>query len=73
MVKSSYMSKKKTIGAIFKEARLKKGLTQVQVAEKAGIHWNTVAKVEREEQKPEYLTIKSIAKVLGIDISTLPD
>ena len=67
------MSKAKTIGAIFKEARLKKGLTQVEVAEKAGIHWNTVAKVEREEQKPEYLTIKRIAKVLGIDISTLPD
>ena len=67
------MSKKKTIGAIFKEARLEKGLTQVEVAEKAGIHWNTVAKVEREEQKPEYHTIKSIAKVLGIDISKLPD
>lgn len=66
------MSKAKTIGAIFKEARLKKGLTQVEVAEKAGIHWNTIAKVEREEQKPEFATIKSIAKVLGVDISTLP-
>jgi DNA-binding XRE family transcriptional regulator len=67
------MSKAKTIGAIFKQARLEKGLTQVEVAKKAGIHWNTVAKIEREEQKPEFATIKSIAKVLGIDISTLPD
>jgi transcriptional regulator with XRE-family HTH domain len=67
------MSKAKTTGAIFKEARLKKGLTQVEVAEKAGIHWNTVAKVEREEQEPEFATIKKISKVLGVDISTLPD
>lgn len=67
------MSKAKTIGAIFKEARLKKGLTQVEVAEKAGLHWNTIAKVEREEQEPEFGTIKKIAKVLGIDISKLPD
>lgn len=67
------MSKSKTIGAIFKEARLKKGLTQVEVAEKAGLHWNTIAKVEREEQEPEFATIKKIAKVLGIDIAKLPD
>jgi transcriptional regulator with XRE-family HTH domain len=67
------MSKAKTIGAIFKEARLKKGLTQVEVAEKAGIHWNTVAKIEREEQKPEFATIKSIAKILNVNIAELPD
>jgi transcriptional regulator with XRE-family HTH domain len=67
------MSKAKTIGAIFKEARLKKGLTQIEVAEKAGLHWNTIAKVEREEQEPEFATIKKMAKVLGIDISKLPD
>lgn len=67
------MSKAKTIGAIFKEARLKKGLTQVEVADKANLHWNTIAKVEREEQEPEFVTIKKIAKVLGIDISKLPD
>lgn len=67
------MSKAKTIGAIFKEARLKKGLTQVEVADKSNLHWNTIAKVEREEQEPEFVTIKKIAKVLGIDISKLPD
>lgn len=67
------MAKAKTIGTIFKEARLKKGLTQVEVAQKANIHWNTVAKIEREEQKPEFVTIKKIARVLQIDISSLPD
>lgn len=67
------MSKAKTTGAIFKEARLKQGLTQVELAKKAGLHWNTVAKIERELQKPEFDTIKRIAKVLKVDISDLPD
>jgi transcriptional regulator with XRE-family HTH domain len=67
------MNRAKTIGSIFKEARLKRGLTQTEVAEKAGLHWNTIAKVEREEQKPEFGTVKRIAKVLNVDISTLPE
>lgn len=66
------MSKAKTPGEIFKEARLKKGWTQVQVAERAGLHWNTVAKIEREQQKPDFSTIKKLARVLNINISTIP-
>lgn len=62
------MSTKKTAGQIFKEARLKKGWTQVELAEKAGIHWNTVAKIERNEQKPEFDTIKGLTKALGLKL-----
>ena len=67
------MGKAKTLGEIFKEARLKKGLTQVEVGKKAGLGQNTYPKIERDEEKPGFGNIKKIAKVLDVDISKLPD
>lgn len=67
------MTARKTAGLIFREAREKAGLTQHYVAKKAGIHPNTLAKIERDEQSPTFPTIKKICKVLGIDISEIPD
>lgn len=58
-----------TAAKIFSEARKKKGLTQVEVAEKAGIHPNTYAKIERGINKPSPESIKALVKVLGIDPS----
>jgi DNA-binding XRE family transcriptional regulator len=71
MVKSSYMSKGKTLGQIFKDARLKKGLTQVELAQKAGLHWNTIAKIEREEQLPGFPTSQSLGEVLDVPIKVI--
>ncbi|MBL8031225.1 MAG: helix-turn-helix transcriptional regulator [Candidatus Doudnabacteria bacterium] len=65
------MSKGKSLGQLFKEARRKKHLTQLEVAEKAGVHWNTVAKIERNEQDPHFPTALSIAEVLDIPVSEL--
>lgn len=59
----------KTAAKIFSEAREKKGLTQVEVAEKAGIHPNTYAKIERGINKPSPESIKKLVKVLSIDSS----
>ena len=68
------MSSSKTIGHLFKTARRQAGLTQVEVAKKAGISANTYAKVERGEQKPLADTIKKVSRVLDleIDIKNLP-
>ena len=60
---------KKSPAKIFKETRKKLGLTQKEVAEKAGIFSNTYSRIERGEQKPKFETIKDIAKVLKIDLS----
>jgi DNA-binding XRE family transcriptional regulator len=57
---------------IFKQARLKKELTQLEVAVKAGIHPNTYAKIERGLQEPSFPTIKKICKVLDLDINDIP-
>jgi len=62
----------KSTGRIFKQSRLKKHLTQVEVAEKAGIHVNTYARIERGDQKPTFSTIKKLAKLLEIDIENIP-
>lgn len=62
----------KSAGALFKKAREKKGLTQLEVAEKSGVHVNTYARFERGDQEPTFPTIKKLAKVLDIDISDIP-
>lgn len=67
------MSKAKTPGEIFKQARLKKGLTQVEVAEKAGLGDNTYPKIERDISKPSPKSIKKLAKVLDVDASKILD
>ena len=58
-----------TAAKIFSEARKKKGLTQAEVAKKAGMHANTYAKIERGINKPSPESIKALVKVLGIDSS----
>ena len=50
----------------FKQARLKLGLTQVEVAEKAGINENGYAKIERGETQPKLETVKNLMAVLKI-------
>jgi DNA-binding XRE family transcriptional regulator len=65
------MSKSKSLGQLFKNTRRKKKLTQTQVAEKAGLHWNTVAKIEREEQDAQFPTALAIAEVLDISASEI--
>jgi transcriptional regulator with XRE-family HTH domain len=65
------MSKSKTPAQILKEARNLKGLTQVEVADKAGIHPNTYAKIERGENMPSPESIKKLLKVLDIEASKI--
>jgi transcriptional regulator with XRE-family HTH domain len=66
------MSRTRTPGEIFKEARLKKGWTQVEVAKKAGLGKNTYPKIERGDSKPDPASIMRLMKALDLDPSTLP-
>jgi len=49
-----------------RQAREKLGLTQVEVAEKAGINVNGYAKIERGETQPKLETVKKLMSVLKI-------
>ena len=54
-----------------KEIRLKKGLTQSDVAKLAGLNSNFYAKVERGEAKPSVETIKKISEGLKVKSSDI--
>lgn len=53
-------------GNKLKDAREKLGLTQTEVAEKAGIHVNFYARLERGEEKPSIATVRKLSKLLKI-------
>lgn len=59
------------IGKNLKKARQKNELTQVEVAEKTGIHPNYYAKIERGEVQPALDTLEKIFKVLGVKSSDI--
>jgi HTH-type transcriptional regulator/antitoxin HipB len=49
-----------------RDARLKKGLTQAQVAKKAEVSTNWYARYERGEESATFKTTEKIFKVLGL-------
>lgn len=63
---------KKTTGSVLKDARLKAGLTQLELADKAGVHINTYARIERDEQEPTFDTVKRLALVLNLKLEDIP-
>lgn len=61
-------SKDQQLAKILREAREKAGLTQAEVAQKAGIHFNYYARVERGEVTPRVDIVENIAKALKIRV-----
>lgn len=51
--------------------REKRNWTQEELAKKAGLDGNSVAKIERGESKPYGVTITKIAKALGVKSSDI--
>ena len=54
------------IGRRLKNRRLRAGLTQEELARKAGTTQTTVARIERDAVEPEVTTIRKLAGALGI-------
>jgi transcriptional regulator with XRE-family HTH domain len=61
----------KELGRIIREKREEKGLTQIEVAEKAELDRNYIGMVERGERNPSYLSLIKIAKGLNITVDQL--
>lgn len=59
------------LGKNLKKARTKSGLTQKQVADKAGVHVNWYARLERGEENASLETLKTLSKVLNIKVADL--
>ncbi len=56
-------------GKNLRVARDKTKLTQKQVADKAGVHVNYYARIERGEENPSYEALEKIIKALRIKSS----
>jgi transcriptional regulator with XRE-family HTH domain len=59
------------IGENLKRARFKAGLTQQELADKAGTTQTTVARIETDTVEPEIRTIRKLAAALDIRIPEL--
>ena len=53
------------------EIRKRKGMTQAQLAELAGITRVTVARYETTDRNPRFTTIKRLARALGVSPAEL--
>ena len=61
----------KKFGLNVKFARMRKGLTQEQLAEIMDIHWTYIAKIETGKINMSLGKILELAKVLQVDINKL--
>ena len=68
------MSKKKNFGALVREARIKNGFGQRELAAKIGIAASYLNDIEKEKRSaPKQIVIKKISKLLKININVLND
>ena len=59
------------IGDKLKAARTRRLLTQEELAAKAGVSAATVVNIERDNQEPQFRTIRKLAEALDVDPTTL--
>ena len=59
------------IGDRLRDLRVRRALTQEELAEKADVGSNTVARLERNESQPHMSTLRKLARALGVDPAEL--
>lgn len=64
-------NRNKIIGLNIKAERIRKGITQFELAEKIGISESSMSLVERGLQTPSVFVVYDISKSLDIDINEL--
>lgn len=57
--------------AILRELRQEKGLSQEELADKAGLHRTYISQIERGLKSPSLRSLEQIAEALGVPLSTL--
>lgn len=66
------MSEVAYIGRNLKAARMRRLLTQEELAEKAGVSHSTIVNIERDQTVLHFRTIRKLAKALDVDPTSLP-
>ncbi len=62
---------KKEFGLHLKKLRLSQGLTQEELADKAGMHFTYIGQIERGIRNPSLVNLQKLAKALKVDASKL--
>lgn len=65
------MAIQKRFGQRVRELRLDRGLSQEELAFRAGIHWSYLSGIERGIRNPALKNITKIANALGVSLSEL--
>lgn len=60
------------IAAEVRAARARRQLTQVELAERAGVSPNRVVEIERAVSDPRFSTLEKVAGALGFRVTLLP-
>lgn len=60
-----------SLGLKIKDVRLKKGLTQSQLADETSITLRTIQRIENDEVKPSLHSLNELSRVLETDFSEL--
>ncbi len=61
----------RTLGAQVRSLRSRRGLTQEDLAEAAGVHRTYVGAVERGERNPSFLNLHVLADALEVSVAEL--
>jgi transcriptional regulator with XRE-family HTH domain len=64
-------SELRQLGKRIRETRIRLGLTQLEVAEKADTSANYFAQIERGEVNPSYSMLRAIARALKVKLNDL--
>jgi len=70
-VKTIYSKEYKSLLGKLKRARIKSGLTQVEIAKKLGKPQSFISKVERGERRLDIIELKKISNLYKTDLNKL--
>ncbi len=59
------------IGDRLRDLRVRRALTQEELADKANVGTNTIARLERNESEPHMSTLRKLARALDVDPAEL--
>jgi transcriptional regulator with XRE-family HTH domain len=62
---------RQVLSPLIQREREARGMTQENLAERAGIHWTTVGKIERGRQIPSIALLSVLAKALDLTVTDL--
>jgi putative transcriptional regulator len=54
--------------ARLRQLRQQAGMTQAELAEAAGVHSQSIIKLESGEYEPKWQTVRALAKALGVSV-----